>query len=55
MTEKQHTPEAEVLADKILRAAGSALGHYSMDSTRRRILQAAQEGIDAATAKARQS
>lgn len=44
----QHTPEAEALADAILKASGSALKHYSMQKTRDEIFAAAQAGIDTA-------
>lgn len=44
----QHTPEAEALADAILKASGSALKHYSMQKTRAEIFSAAQAGIDTA-------
>jgi hypothetical protein len=46
-TKKQ---EAELLADSILRAAGSGLRHYSMPKTRDAILLAAQQGLDTARA-----
>ena len=45
--------EAEALADRILRASGSSLRHYTMHSIRAAIVKAAQEGIDAALARAR--
>lgn len=45
------TPEAEALADAILKAAGSGLRHYSMAKIRVDILAAAQKGIDDARAE----
>lgn len=44
----QHTPEAEKLADCILKASGSALRNYSMAKTREAIFTAAQFGLDSA-------
>jgi hypothetical protein len=51
MTNAKHTPEAEALADAILKAAGSGLRHYSLPKTREAIFAAAQQGIDAARAE----
>jgi hypothetical protein len=48
MTNTKHTPEAQDLADAILKAAGSGLRHYTMAKTREAILAAAQRGIDEA-------
>ncbi len=42
----QHTPEAEALADSILKSSGSNLKNYTMAKTREAILAAAQAGID---------
>ena len=47
----RHSPEAEALADAILKAAGSGLHHYSMEKTRQAIFAAAEEGIDSARAE----
>lgn len=50
MTEAKHTPEAEILADAILKASGSALRHHAMAKSREDIFAAAQAGINAARA-----
>lgn len=50
MSEQMHTPEAEALADAILKASGSALRYHTMPSGRTAIFAAAQKGIDAARA-----
>lgn len=44
-SETKRTQEAEMLADSILRAAGSGLRHYTMASGRGFILAAARSGI----------
>jgi hypothetical protein len=49
--ETKHTPEAEALADAILRAAGSGLRYHIMHKSREAIFTAAQQGIDAARAE----
>lgn len=54
-TEAKHTPEAETLADAILKAAGSGLRHYGMAGTRERIFAAAQQGISDARAELREA
>lgn len=46
----KHTPDAEALADAILKPSGSNLKNYTMASTREAILSAAQKGIDDARA-----
>lgn len=48
--ETKYTPEAEALADAILRPSGSNLKNYTMAKTREAILSAAQKGIDDARA-----
>ena len=45
-SQPKHTPEAEALADAILKAAGSGLRHYSVAKTREAIFVTAQAGID---------
>ena len=45
-----HTSDALLLADAILKAAGTGLQHYSMAKTRNAILSAAQRGLDEAMA-----
>jgi len=47
----KHTPEAEALADSILRPSGSNLRNYTLPKTRDAILSAAQKGIDDAQAE----
>lgn len=37
---------AEILADNILRASGSALKNYTLPTSRKKIIEAAQQGID---------
>jgi hypothetical protein len=41
------TSAAEILADNILKASGSALRHYTLQKNRDAIIAAAQAGIDA--------
>ena len=41
------SPDIEALADAILRAAGSGLRFYSMQSTRDRIIRATEEAVQA--------
>lgn len=49
------TPEAEALAEAILKASGTSLRHYSIPSNRAAILAAAQNGIDATMAAEREA
>lgn len=48
MTDVKHTPEAEAIADAILKAAGSALKYHTMPKGREAIFAAAQKGLDGA-------
>lgn len=48
MSKSEYTQEAVELADAILRASGSSLGHYNLPNTRRRLFITAQKGIDSA-------
>jgi len=49
-TETKAQTQAEALADAILKAAGSGLAHYTMPSSRERIIAAAQAQIDESSA-----
>jgi hypothetical protein len=51
MTAKTYSPEAMALADVILKASGSNLKNYTMQSSLDAILGAAQAAIDAARAQ----
>jgi hypothetical protein len=47
----KYTPEAEAMADAILKPSGSNLKNYTMAKTREAIISAAQKGIDDARAE----
>lgn len=47
----RQTPDAEALADAILKLSGSNLKNYTMPSTRKAILSAAQKGIEDARSR----